>query len=183
MTMYSFIWTHEYYTHMCIYMFGLVCSCSVMSDSLWPHGLYSLPDSFAQDFPDKNIGEGCHFLFQGIFLTLGLNTHLLPELAGGSFTTEPLGKPMHMETCILYIHVYAHCTYTVLCIYKNICIDNSLGIYSDLLVNLVPEIYLYFYILVCYSEFNSVSAKYLGYHSHMIFKFLRWFSICPALKV
>ena len=113
-------------------------------------------------FPGKNIGEGCHFLLQGIFLTLGSNTHLLPELAGGFFTTEPPGKPMYMETCVLYIYVYAYYTYTILYIYKNICTDNFLGTYSDLLVNLVPEIYLYFYILISYSELNSVSAEYLG---------------------
>ena len=29
------------------------------------------------DFPGKNTGVGCHFLLQGIFLTQGLNKHLL----------------------------------------------------------------------------------------------------------
>ena len=29
------------------------------------------------DFPGKNMGVGCHFLLQGIFLTQGLNLHLL----------------------------------------------------------------------------------------------------------
>ena len=29
------------------------------------------------DFPGKNTGVGCHFLLQGIFLTQGLNPHLL----------------------------------------------------------------------------------------------------------
>ena len=29
------------------------------------------------DFPGKNTGVDCHFLLQGIFLTQGLNTHLL----------------------------------------------------------------------------------------------------------
>ena len=28
-------------------------------------------------FPVKNTGVGCHFLLQGIFLTWGLNLHLL----------------------------------------------------------------------------------------------------------
>ena len=28
-------------------------------------------------FPDKNTGVGCHFFFQGIFLMLGSNPHLL----------------------------------------------------------------------------------------------------------
>ena len=29
------------------------------------------------NFPGKNTGVGCHFLLQGIFLTQGLNPHLL----------------------------------------------------------------------------------------------------------
>ena len=29
------------------------------------------------DFPCKNTGMGCHFLFQGIFPTQGLNPHIL----------------------------------------------------------------------------------------------------------
>ena len=32
---------------------------------------------FTQDFPAKNTGLGCHFLFQGIFLTQGWNLCLL----------------------------------------------------------------------------------------------------------
>ena len=40
---------------------------------------------------------GCHFLLQGIFLTLGLHLPLVsPALAGGFFTTVPLGKPFYM---------------------------------------------------------------------------------------
>ena len=40
-------------------------SCSVMSDSLGPHGLYSPWNS-----PGQNTGVGSLSLFQGIFLTL-----------------------------------------------------------------------------------------------------------------
>ena len=39
-----------------------------MSDSLWPHELYSLWNS-----PGQNIGVSSHFLLQGIFLTQELN--------------------------------------------------------------------------------------------------------------
>ena len=35
-------------------------SCSVVSDSLWAHGLYSPWNS-----PDQNTGVGCHSLLQG----------------------------------------------------------------------------------------------------------------------
>ena len=63
-------WVTNTYTHM--------ISCSVVSDSLWPHALYSLLGSSVHgDSPDKNIGVGCYALPQGIFLTQGLNPGLL----------------------------------------------------------------------------------------------------------
>ena len=46
-------------------------SCSVMSDSLQPHGLYSLCNS-----PGQNTGVGSLSLLQGIFPTQGLNPGL-----------------------------------------------------------------------------------------------------------
>ena len=55
-----------------------VCvSCSVMSSSFWPHGLKLSSLLFPWDFPDKNTGVSCHSFLQGIFLTQGLNPHLL----------------------------------------------------------------------------------------------------------
>ena len=47
-------------------------SHSVVSDSLWPHGLYSPWNS-----PGQNTGMGSLSLLQGIFLTQGLNPDLL----------------------------------------------------------------------------------------------------------
>ena len=47
-------------------------SCSVMSNSLQPHGLYSLWNS-----PSQNTGVGSCFLLQGIFPTQGSNPGLL----------------------------------------------------------------------------------------------------------
>ena len=43
---------------------------------------YSLPTRLlcSWNFPSKNNGEGCHFLFLRIFLTQGLNQHLLRGL-------------------------------------------------------------------------------------------------------
>ena len=41
-------------------------------------------------FPVMNTGVGGHLLLQGIFLTQG---SCPLALAGGFFTTEPLGKP------------------------------------------------------------------------------------------
>ena len=46
-------------------------SSSVVSDSLWPHGLYSPWNS-----PGQNTGVGIRFLLQGIFPTQGSNPGL-----------------------------------------------------------------------------------------------------------
>ena len=54
-----------------------VCVCSVMSDSLRSHGLSPTRLFCPWDFPGKNTGVGCPFLFQGIFLTWGSNFCLL----------------------------------------------------------------------------------------------------------
>ena len=55
-----------------------VHSCSVVSNSLWPHGLYSPPGSSVHgDSPGKNSGVDCHAPLQGIFPTQGLNPDLL----------------------------------------------------------------------------------------------------------
>ena len=42
-----------------------------------PHGLYPTRLLCPWDSPGKNTGVGCQFLLQGIFLTQGLNSHLL----------------------------------------------------------------------------------------------------------
>ena len=52
-------------------------SHSVVSDSLRPHGLQSTRLLCPWDSPGMNTRVGCHFLFQGIFLTQGLNLGLL----------------------------------------------------------------------------------------------------------
>ena len=50
-------------------------SCSVVSNSLWPHGLY-LPGSSVHGI-SQNTGVDCPFLLQGIFLTQGSNPGFL----------------------------------------------------------------------------------------------------------
>ena len=61
-------------------------SRSVLSDSLRPHGLYSLWNS-----PGQNTGVGSRSFLQGIFPTQGLNPGL--TLQADSFLSEPPGKP------------------------------------------------------------------------------------------
>ena len=55
-----------------MYWFGVSESCSVVSDSLQPHGLYSPWNS-----PNQNIGVGSLSLLQGIFPTEGSYPGLL----------------------------------------------------------------------------------------------------------
>ena len=59
-----------------------ICVCavlgrSVMSNSLQPHGLEPARLRCPWNFLGKNTGVGCHFLFQGIFLTQESNSCLL----------------------------------------------------------------------------------------------------------
>ena len=75
-----------------VYVCVCVCvTCSVMSDSLRPHGL---PPSWLlcpQNSPGKNTGVGCHVLLQGIF-----------HMAGRLFTVwiarEDLFTMLHVKT-------------------------------------------------------------------------------------
>ena len=48
----------------------------VVSNSLWPCGLYPTRLLRPWDSPGKNTGVGCHFLLQGIFPTQGSNPGL-----------------------------------------------------------------------------------------------------------
>ena len=70
---------------MCVCVFVCV-NCSVVSDSLRPHGLQSLWNS-----PGHNLGVDNHSLLQGIFPTQGLNQ--VACIAGRLLPGEPPGKP------------------------------------------------------------------------------------------
>ena len=65
-------------------------SHSVMSSSLWPHGLYS-----PRTFPGQNTGVGSLSLLQGIFPTQGLNPDLL-HCRQILLLAEPQGKPKNV---------------------------------------------------------------------------------------
>ena len=63
-------------------------SCSVtmvMSNSLQPRGLEPTRLLCPWSSPGKNIGVGCHFLFQGIYLTQGVQ-----EQVGSNFSSNHL---------------------------------------------------------------------------------------------
>ena len=76
----------------------MVCTCSVLSDSLRCYGLQPARLLCAWDSPGKNTGVGCHAFHQGIFLTCmrGSNLYLLCllHLQAGSLPQAPPGKPL-----------------------------------------------------------------------------------------
>ena len=77
--------------------------CSVVSGSLWSHGLWSARLLCPWDFPSKNTGVGSHFLLQGIFPTQGSNPRLLHLLhwQAGSLPQAPPGKPLASIYCCI----------------------------------------------------------------------------------
>ena len=72
-----------------------------MSDSFWPRGLWPTR-LLSWIFQAKNTGEGCHFLFQGIFQTQGSKTASLMFLALALwfFTISATYTPKGNQPCI-----------------------------------------------------------------------------------
>ena len=66
-------------------------SRSVMSDSLWPHGLYS-----ARNSPGQSTGVGSRSLLQGIFPTQGSNPGL-PHCRQTLYQLSHKGSPTILE--------------------------------------------------------------------------------------
>ena len=60
-----------------MYQVVCVCVCAQSCLTLLHHGLLPARLLCTWNFPGKNAGAGCHFLFQGIFLTQGLNPRFL----------------------------------------------------------------------------------------------------------
>ena len=69
-------------------------SHSVMSDPLWPHGLYSPRNS-----PGQNTGVGSPSLLQWIFLTQGSNRGL-PRCRQILYQLSHQGNPVHISSLI-----------------------------------------------------------------------------------
>ena len=87
--MVGFVWRHwilSFKTEHCVF--------SVMSDSLRPHGLWPARLLHPWDLSGNDTGVGCHFLHQGIFLTLHWQGIQF-------FTTEPSGKPKKRTLALL----------------------------------------------------------------------------------
>ena len=76
----SFLILHfSFFTNLSMSCFTILAlaMCLALPNSLQPHGLQLARLLCPQNSPGKNSGVGCHFLLQGIFLTQGLNPHLL----------------------------------------------------------------------------------------------------------
>ena len=79
-----------------------VLRCSVMSDSLKPHGLYPASLLCPSNFSGKNTRVGCCFLLQGIFPTQKLNLcflHLLHWMENSLPLMQP-GKTIVNNTVL-----------------------------------------------------------------------------------
>ena len=98
----AFFWKHGLsfsvsllFIYLCLYGVFLVCACSVVFDSFWPHGLVRQAP-LSMEFSGQEYWSGLLFPVAGIFLTQGSNLHLLvsPALLGRFFTIVPPGKPI-----------------------------------------------------------------------------------------
>ena len=65
----------------CVCVHAHVCVCSVSQSNCF------LQAPLSMGFPRQEYWSGCHFLYQGIFPSQGLN-FASPALAGGLFTTS-----------------------------------------------------------------------------------------------
>ena len=73
---------------------------SVMSDYLWPHGLYSPWNS-----PGQNTGVGSLCLLQGIFPTQGLNP-VIPHCRQILYQLSHKGSPLSLSRTQLFTFVF-----------------------------------------------------------------------------
>ena len=78
-----------------------VFSCSVIANSLQPHGLQPARLLCPWNFLGKNTGVGCHFLLQGIFPTQRTNPCLWSPLhwQAASLPLHHLGSPESLWYC------------------------------------------------------------------------------------
>ena len=106
----SFLLSHVISLHECTNQYsaeysrgGDACQVtSFVSDSLQPYGLNTARLLCPLDSPGKNTGVGCHALHQGIFLTQGLNPHILCFLhwqVGSPACMSP-GKPEYVYSVL-----------------------------------------------------------------------------------
>ena len=133
-----------------------VCVCvfsySVMSDSLWPHGLARLLCPW--NVPGKSTGVSCPFLLQGIFLIQELNLHLL-------YLLQVEYLPLHQDiiNCFFFISFFSlkHSWFTRLC--------------QSLLYSKVTQLYTYIHSFLSYFPLQFITGywiQFLGLYSRTL---------------
>ena len=78
-----------------MFVYGCMCVCMLSHVRLWDPMHCSPPGSSVHGIFQVRILECCHFLLQGIFLTQGLNLHLLCLLhwQADSLPLSHMGSP------------------------------------------------------------------------------------------
>ena len=104
------------------------CSCSVVSSSLWTHGLQPTRLLHPCDFPGKNTGVGCHFLLHQTFhrgFSFSSDSHNWSVTFGGksseSQSYSSIGRGLSSIFSVLYelwMNVATHCQ---IAIYSHTC--------------------------------------------------------------
>ena len=151
---------------MFILMLLLLFSCSVMSNSLRPHGLQPARLLRPWDFSGKNTGVACHFLLQGIFPTQGSNSCLLH----GQVDSLPLqGRPNAPLLCLLPACLQG---FTSQGTKEVVCVRRSQGCYPMVSSGLMGE----------NSPPSSLLMSYLTFQDLILF-FFSLLSSFPALSV
>ena len=87
---------YYFHHHRLMMLLPFLFSHSVVSDSLWPHGLHGAHQALLHTgFPRQEYRSGLQFPSPGDLLNPGIEP-AAPALAGRCFTTEPSGKPNPM---------------------------------------------------------------------------------------
>jgi len=108
------------------------------------------------NFPGKNTRLGCHFLFQGIFLTQGSNLYLLCLLhwQADSLPLGHLGSRMYILCVCIHTHTHTH-THT--CAYINFILFILYNIYNNMV---------YIYKFCTYKIYLLIAFEYTHTHTH-----------------
>ena len=109
-------------------------SCSVVSNSLEPHGLWPTRLLHPWDSPGKSTGVGCHCLLQGIFPTQGSNPgfphcrQTLYHLSCQGSPKEEKRQIMLVAYPILFLHFFLRNRNLILCSMRSSLSQPSLQI-------------------------------------------------------
>ena len=109
---------------------GVCVCCSVMSESLWPHGLQPVRLLCPWKSPGKITGVGCHFLLQKIFWPRDQTSVYCISFIGRQFfffffSTEPPRKPQSTRLSSLGYTVASNWLYLLYtwCVYTSVLLS------------------------------------------------------------